>query len=178
MENNTTEETTANRLAPEGHGTAPRHVQHSSDLIKLLISQLQSAVCDNNQAMRQLTDNYVAIAGGIQKLASEQQPETSSVEPLQQHLSSMVTAFQEHDAFNQRLEHITNALTAIDTHLGDDTLRNEESAWEKLSQELASSYTTAQERHIHKVVTHDPSHKTTLQASAGDDPEGGSVELF
>lgn len=177
MENNILKEE-KEKTATNGATTPPMHIQHSSALLKLLISQLQSAVCDNNQTMHQLTENYVAIAANIQSIAADSNTGRESLDSMQMNLNQMVQAFQGHDAFNQRLEHITNALCSIDEHLGDEALRNDNSAWEGLSQHLAESYTTTQERHIHETVTHSPGAKPAIQTCTGDDPDGGSIELF
>ena len=167
-----------NAAMPTNKGDAKDHPLLHTGIIKLLISQLQSAICDNNHAMEKLTENFVAIANDIQIRSADTSSTAEECAPLKNSLDEMLTAFQEHDAFNQRIEHISDILVSIDSHLDDESLRNDIAAWEQLCERLAASYTTTQERMIHAAATSASGEATTIRACANDDPNAGSIELF
>ncbi len=141
-----------NKTVLQDKDEKPNHITHSTALLEILISQIKAAISDNDEAMAQLTGAYASIAECV-ACNSSKLKNGSDTTPLQDELTTMAIAFQEHDAFNQRISHIANILTEIGSHLSNTTLRNDLEAWEELSTRLAASYTTDQERHIHNIVS-------------------------
>ena len=157
-------------------GHIPCHVRHSIGLIRLLVSQLQAATCDNDHTMEQLANAHASIADETKALTRSASPSDAPGKALQRQLDQMVTAFQGHDSFNQRVEHIRNALLAIAEHFGDNALRNDDNAWEALSQTVVSSYTTAQEHYVHSAAS--PASNNNTHLHSHDALKTGSIELF
>jgi hypothetical protein len=137
----------------------------AGDLLQLLIDQLEGAMRDNNAAVAGLIDDFGAIGPELGRMQSG---DDAGQTRIQQQLERITEGFQQHDSFNQRLEHVLATLTTARTMLEDGQDKADPACWESLSAQLSASYTTAQERDIHSRVT-------------GSEPPplpGDDVELF
>lgn len=138
-----------------GHTLLP-----ASNLLMVLARQIEASIVDNNQAMASLIDAHTKIATRIEQLSKEDKT-------IQQELGRMVVAFQEHDALNQRLEHVIEALQESSRLLSDDETGANPVNWHALEAQITSHYTTQQEQQIH-----DGKQPTSTVAASND------IELF
>jgi len=142
-----------------------RGAMAAGDLLQLLIDQLGGVIQDNNAAMAGLIDDFGDIGMDLGQL---QAGDDAGQARIQQQLERITEGFQQHDGFNQRLEHILTALTAAKGLLDNEQDQTGPAGWESLAEQLSASYTTAQEREIHARLT-------------GSEPPplpGDDIELF
>lgn len=140
-------------------------------MLQLLAAQLQAAVTDHDQTMAELTAAHHAIATTLEPVMARETNNATLTRRLHKEMNRMVVAFQGHDAFNQRLEHIRVNLEELGKHLSSKEL---DDSWRELTELLSTRYTTAQERRVHERIRGGDreSHKGT------PDAEEGSIELF
>ncbi len=114
----------------------------ASDLLMVLARQIEASIVDNNQAMSSLIDAHTKIASTLGQSSVEDRA-------IRQELSRMVVAFQEHDALNQRLEHVVDALQESCGLLSNRSAGSDPNNWRELEARISSHYTTLQERQVH-----------------------------
>lgn len=144
--------------------------QQASDVLQLMIDQINAAVRDNNSSMGKLIGSHSAIAAKADSLTKD--PDSKILEELKdslhQELRSMIVAFQRHDEHNQRLEHVTNALAEAKTLVQNPVTASDPQQWQTLVEKIAAKYTTAQEHKVHGRKT---------GAASPTDPDD-DIELF
>lgn len=114
----------------------------AGELLNGLARQIEASMADNNQAMITLIEAHANIAA---RLAATSDPDPT----IQSELSRMVVAFQEHDALNQRLEHVMEALRETQDLFADEATALDPRTWQALEKRITSHYTTLQERQVH-----------------------------
>lgn len=145
----------------------------AGDLLQLLIEQLDAAMADNNGCMQTLIECHQNIADRL-KIVQQDDIDNDTRARIQQELNQtitqMVVAFQQHDAFNQRLQHAVDALAETKGLIEDETNNTSEDKWQQLAQKINNHYTTIRERQVLQLNQGKPSELSSNQK--------GNIELF
>jgi len=144
-------------------GQAASH--QAGDVLQLMIEQINAAVNDNNSSMAKLIDCHSAIATRADSLTQTENPDMSALEDLKnslhQELRRMIVAFQSHDEYNQRLQHVTEALAEAKRLVEDPATASDPAQWQALVAEIATKYSTVQELNVHNQRTGKPAKPPT-----------------
>ncbi len=155
------------------------HIDLTTTLLELAVAQIRHAMADNDETMLALAQAHQAIGAKLQAIATaltSTSADGETVEDTQsninQSLGQMIMAFQGHDALNQRLEHVCLTLEALRDHIGDEALRENESAWSAMVDEMERRYTIKDERALFRKIMKREEEGTPPEADDGD------IELF
>lgn len=123
----------------------------AGDLLQLLIEQLDAAMADNNGCIQTLIECHQNIADKL-KIVQQDDIDNDTRARIQQELNQtitqMVVVFQQHDAFNQRLQHAVDALAETKDLIEDETNNKSEDQWQQLAQKINNRYTTTREHQV------------------------------
>lgn len=133
---------------------ADQPATQAGSLLQLLIEQLDAAMTDNNDSMKILIGCHQKIAEKL-KIVQQAEVDNDTKSRIQQELNEavmqMVVAFQQHDAFNQRLQHTIDGLAETKELIEDASNDQAADNWQQLEHKISSHYTTAREHQVHQL---------------------------
>ncbi len=128
-------------------------VAQAGSLLQLLIEQFDAAMTDNNDAMKTLIECHKKIAENLE-IAQHRNASKDTQSAIQQELNQtvmqMVVAFQQHDAFNQRLQHAIEGLAETKALIENDPDGQTPHNWQQLEDKISAQYTKINKHQIHR----------------------------
>lgn len=164
------------------------HIRETLTMLQLSTAQIRSSMQDGDASISELSQSLGAISENTIRLQSA---EGSTPTEFSEHVNAIsnevqrgIVACQFHDRVTQRLDHVTEALK----HLGDLISSPVEYArpenWQKLQEEIRSSYTMDSERIMFEHITMGASVEEALEIykhhfdATPEDDTGDEIELF
>ncbi|WP_228290832.1 MULTISPECIES: hypothetical protein [Shewanella] len=135
------------------------HVQETVKLLLLSMAQIELTLTDGDYNVTGLGQQFTDMASHLRQvnLHLAQQPDTPTDIirhgiSLETEIDKGVVAFQFYDRLSQRLQHVVTGLALTEELLCDEEQRLRVEAWEKIQQQIKTTYSLECERKMFDLV--------------------------
>jgi len=160
-------------------------------MLNLAVSQIDQSMHDGNQSVDTLASSFTDLASTIASLSEDlneiedgalRQRMAVSTITASENVRSAIIAFQFYDKLSQRLNHVSNDLTALTDLISNANTLYSPPAWNSLQDKIREKYTMEEERTMFDQVLSGISieqaleeYKTAMIAKNNTDDD---IELF
>ncbi len=131
-------------------------------MLNLAVAQIDQSLNDGNASVSTLSNSFTALATNLNDIKSSiehfnnddinnEKMKTiieGSTEAGLDKVHSAIIAFQFYDKLSQRLDHVSESLTALSHLISDPAALYSPQQWQKLQQAIRSKYTMEEEREM------------------------------
>jgi len=160
-------------------------------MLNLAVTQIDQSMHDGNQSVDTLASSFTELASIMAELSQDlnQLPEselkekmTFSTSRASNNVHSAIMAFQFYDKLSQRLNHVSNDLSALTELIGEPSTLYSPPAWKALQDKIREKYTMEEERTMFDQVLSGISIAEALEhyksAMDAKDKADEDIELF
>ncbi|NQZ79869.1 MAG: hypothetical protein HRT52_02520 [Colwellia sp.] len=166
-------------------------------MLNLAVAQIDQSMNEGNSSVATLSGSFTALATNLSDIQSsilQMKNEDEDVEKLKliiegstttalDKVHSAIIAFQFYDKLTQRLDHVSQSLSALTTLIADPTALYSPIEWQALQESIRSKYTMEEERNMFdKVIAGMPIEEALAEFKqdllARGDCEEDDIELF
>lgn len=171
-------------------------VRETVFMLNLAVGQILASLKDGNESIGSLSDNFINMAGELTEvellagrisLDADEHINTESKKQIIKHCKSVnsevqksIVTFQFYDRLCQRLERVSDGLTGVAGIIGDPSKLYNPFEWNKLHQQIHTSYGTKEERQMLDLIKKGHSVHEAIEKVESNQPDSNeeTVELF
>lgn len=166
-------------------------------MLNLAVTQIDQSMNEGNASVSTLSSSFTGLAtnlSDIQSSVAQLSEKNESSEKMKliiegststaiDKVHSAIIAFQFYDKLSQRLDHVSESLSALTTLIGNPAELYSPVAWQSLQETIRSKYTMEEERLMFdKVISGVPIEEALIEFNQNmtnkDDSEEDEIELF
>ncbi|MCG8427681.1 MAG: hypothetical protein MI754_10030 [Chromatiales bacterium] len=171
-------------------------VRETVRMLHLAVAQIDMAMRDSDSSMDTLSQSFTSMVDNINSISTavaDIPDEAKGIQvrdDIQHHcdtvtsgMHSSIVAFQFYDKLTQRLQHVSESLSALSELVGDTQRLYSPVEWSGLQERILASYSTTEEVAMFDAMLNGESVESALQLyQASDinaaDNDAGDIELF